>query len=588
MPVPTFGRQISRRRLIGVAGSGGLGLAGAALIGCSSNTKPAPVAPSGQPAAAVSPASVQPKSGGIWRTHLQNEPTNIDIVTEVSANVAAAHNPVYSRLLTWKTGPGIVPASVLQADAAKSWESPDGKTWTFKLQDNLKFHPKPPLNGRVADSEDVKTSYEKFIKVSANRQGLQSLVDRVETPDKNTIVFRLKESYAAFPEVLTDSQGLFVYSKEANAGQIDVQKIEGAIGTGPWMWKSRQPSVALEYERHPEWHIKDAAGRHLPYMAGWRLPIIPEYAQQLAQFAAGQLSTFVPKTDDAEGLIQRVSKVQVEAEPAGEGQAFFAFHHKTAANPMRDVRLRRAWSMAIDKVGLMELFGQFEKAKKLGYQLEGKIGNFPIGTGLTMQYWYLDPFSAQNGPAAQWYAYNPAEAKKLLAAAGYSGQKIIIHTPSPAWLPTLEANIPMLKTVGFNPVINTDEYSQYVGGPYSGKGTWNAAYGNMSTWPTLDQTLDGLLTPTGLRNMSALDVDVPEVPKLYDLVKKQRSATTKEARREIIYDIQRLCGDQMWAVTSVNNRWGTLRFSQTNVRGSGQYKGTQLPSETYPYYWLDA
>src|SRR5262245_23196774 len=107
-----LGTPISRRRMLGTVGAGGLGLMGAALIGCSAGqNKPAAAPAASNQAAGGSGAAAAPKPGGIFRTVIVNEPTNIDIVAEVSANVAAAHNPVYSRLLRYKTGPGVVPGS---------------------------------------------------------------------------------------------------------------------------------------------------------------------------------------------------------------------------------------------------------------------------------------------------------------------------------------------------------------------------------------------------------------------------------------------------------------------------------------------
>jgi ABC-type transport system substrate-binding protein len=46
---------------------------------------------------------------------------------------------------------------------AASWEiSPDGLTYTFKLRPNLKFDPRPPTNGRIMNSADVKWSWEHY------------------------------------------------------------------------------------------------------------------------------------------------------------------------------------------------------------------------------------------------------------------------------------------------------------------------------------------------------------------------------------------------------------------------------------------
>ena len=103
-----------------------------------------------------------------------------------------------------------------------------------------------------------------------------------------------------------------------------------------------------------------------------------------------------------------------------------------------------------------------------------------------------------------------------------------------------------------------------------------------------DETLVNLMVPGGLRNMPALSDKVPDYSKVGELIKKQRTEANKEARRELIYEIQRLSADQMWYVPSINKRWGTLSFAQPNVRNYGQYRGSQPPTETVPYLWMDS
>ena len=291
-----------------------------------------------------------------------------------------------------------------------------------------------------------------------------------------------------------------------------------------------------------------------------------------------------------QGLIQRVPKAKAYAQKPSPNFNMFAFHQQTPTNPMKDVRLRRAWSMAIDRAALFEVFGQFEKAKKLGHTLQGALGNPPIPDGPGMEYWLLDPYGPKMGPTGQWFNHNIAEAKKLVQAAGYDGKPIEIVVPNPTFLPTLEAHIPMLKEVGLNPQIKVMEFSAYVAGPYVGKGPYTAAFGNMTPFPTVDEFCFSYMMPGGIRNMPALDDSVPGATKVFELIRKQRTETNKEARRDTIYEIQRLSADQMWWVPSINQRWGTLAFGQPQVQNFGEYEGAlQAPGEqTYPYYWLDA
>ena len=80
---------------------------------------------------------------------------------------------------------------VLKPSLAKSWEfSPDGKTWTFHLRNDVKWQQLPPVNGRRFTSADVawvanfhveqKTRYRSFFENVA-----------IETPNDYTVVVKL-------------------------------------------------------------------------------------------------------------------------------------------------------------------------------------------------------------------------------------------------------------------------------------------------------------------------------------------------------------------------------------------------------------
>ena len=598
-------RRLSRRGALRGAGVGLAGLAGAAIIGCGDDDEAppagattAPAATQAAAAATTAPAATQaaaaegaPEYGGTITTSTANEPRNISVWYEPSSNVANATSPVYSKLVRWASGPHVEPLSVLEGDAAASWEVKDPTTWVFTLRDNVKFHPKPPLNGRALDSEDVKTSLDRMLVLNPARGIIEDTVESYETPDDKTIIFHLNFPYTSFSEVLTGTLLLYLFSKEANAGDIDDQQIDGAIGTGPWMWKSRNPSISVEWEAHPEWHIKDQMGGKLPYAAGIKTVIIPEYAQSLAQFAAGNLSFFQPATEDAPDLLDRADDPQIRAVPVSTSISYFAMNQNTSENPdtpMVDERLRRAWSMALDRFELLEVMGQFDLARTMGFELEGGIANMPVPYGIHKRFWYLDPFGTDIGDSGQWYKFNPSEAKKLVDASGYDGREIKVGTPSPSWLRTLEPSIPMLTGVGLNAVINVMEYSEYVQGPYAGKGGYDVAYGNMTSWPTIDETAYNLMMPDGARNMPRITESTPGAPPLFDMIRAQRAEADTEARLEIFHNMQRLTSDRQWWVMSINGLWGRLEFAQSNFRNFGTHQEGSggVFGERYPYQWF--
>src|SRR5205085_7176564 len=84
------------------------------------------------------------------------------------------------------------PGHKMGPSLAESWqESPDGKTYTFKLRPNLKFH-----NGDPVTTEDVKFSFERYKGAAAKT--LHDHVAELEIVDPRTVRFHLKEPWPDF------------------------------------------------------------------------------------------------------------------------------------------------------------------------------------------------------------------------------------------------------------------------------------------------------------------------------------------------------------------------------------------------------
>src|ERR1700730_2952437 len=90
--------------------------------------------------------------------------------------------------------------------------SDDGRTYTFKIRDGVKFHDGSPLT-----AADVAASWNKLIfppeGVTSARQSHYMMVDEVAAPDPLTVVFRLKFATAAFLPALADPFN-WIYKKE--------------------------------------------------------------------------------------------------------------------------------------------------------------------------------------------------------------------------------------------------------------------------------------------------------------------------------------------------------------------------------------
>src|SRR5262249_8492397 len=230
------------------------------------------------------------------------------------------------------------------------------------------------------------------------------VIDKVEAPDPNTVVIKLKKPDADFLNILADglTSAIYVFPKEAE----NYDTIKTVIGTGAWTFESLQPGIATTWKRNPNYFLKDAKGRPLPYLDTIKALTIPEYAQQMAQFQAGNTPMFSPKAPDLKSLRQAVPGHELLAYDIPLTFQIFAFRPigSGSTSPFNDERVRRAVSMSIDRSGLIDTLSNDNFYKVEGLEIEKPWHNI-VGAGLTR--WWLDPkAAAQKGEEwAKWYKF---------------------------------------------------------------------------------------------------------------------------------------------------------------------------------------
>src|SRR5829696_2079979 len=156
----------------------------------------------------VAPSFVRaqtPKRGGTLSLRLW-DPPHFDLHAPggLSYKLHILMTFTHSRLVRHKVGPSVVPGTFqLEPDLAESWQQTNETTYVFKLRRGVRWHNKPPVNGRELTADDVVYTYRRFIdtKGHANAHMLKS-VDKVEAVDKYTVKFTLKEPYAWFLDTL--------------------------------------------------------------------------------------------------------------------------------------------------------------------------------------------------------------------------------------------------------------------------------------------------------------------------------------------------------------------------------------------------
>ena len=171
-----------------------------------------------------------PKRGGVVTVRAW-DPPHFDPHLTISYKTHIAYSFTHSRLLKYKAGPSVAPGVFpIEGDIAESWTQPNETTYVFKLRPGVRWHAKPPVNGRELTADDVVYSVERFrtIKGNANAYMLSSL-DKVEALDKYTVRFTLKEPFVWFLDMIANPHAVAIIAPRVR-GQV--RRPEEARGDG--------------------------------------------------------------------------------------------------------------------------------------------------------------------------------------------------------------------------------------------------------------------------------------------------------------------------------------------------------------------
>ena len=281
--------RLTRRHVLGSS----LMAAAATAVACGAKRKPARVPTAVSSSSSASKVKVR---GGTFNWYVTGNPTGLDSDENARYWTQYAVSGVQSRLLQFKVGsdPKQYYEHLTEGDLAISVESPDAVTWTVKLRHDAKFHDVAPVNGHPVQAEDIKATFTRALTDPKNaNRGVLGMIDpaQIQTPSADTVIFKLKYAYAWFQTLIASPTYSWTFPREVLAGAYDPNK--QVIGSGPFLFESYTPDVALTYKRSPGWYEQ---GR--PYVDGARIAIIPDVSQQLAQFTAGNLEVVaVPQND---------------------------------------------------------------------------------------------------------------------------------------------------------------------------------------------------------------------------------------------------------------------------------------------------
>jgi peptide/nickel transport system substrate-binding protein len=320
--------------------------------------------------------SHQADDAGTVNFLIESMPISLDPRIGTEAQSEHLHGLIYDSLVAHDERMTIIP------DLAEKWETPDPQTYVFHLRHGVKFH-----DGRAFTSADVKFTFDSILSgaVQSPKRGTFPMVKSIEAPDAYTVVFHLSEPFSSFLWNLT-RPGIGIVP--AGSGK---EEARSPIGTGPFRVVSVEQDEEIVMERNAEYF------GGAPKIERVRFRVVPEAIVRALELRKGtaDIGGVNSLTPDMVLALTKTPEIFAEEQP-GTQFAYIAFNFEDPVLAHREVRQALAYAT--------------DRATIIRYLLRGEAR--PAASLLPPNHWAYEPNVKQ-------YGYDPAQAEKLLDAAGF-------------------------------------------------------------------------------------------------------------------------------------------------------------------------
>jgi peptide/nickel transport system substrate-binding protein len=516
-----FGR-VSRRRL-----AGGSALAAAGLLAACRGA--APSAKTGQ-------SATIPKLGGQIRLRLTEDPQDWD-VSLLGKGSADGIFFAYDNLVAFKAGSDIAYTDAkLAPELAESWEIQDGgRTFIFHVREGVKWANAAPVNGRSVTSNDIKWSYEYWTRsgqfAGKNLQPAQWAwmfegLDHIETPDDQTAVARFKKPFVPFVPYTAAERGSPIVPHEIYDANGNLSNV--IAGTGPFQMDAANTQRGSQYQWAKNPTFWDSGK---PYIDQIRQLVVPDDASAEAAFRTKQLDVLGDVGDGWNISFEDGERIKRENPAAGTLQSMhpkpLLLYINVEKEPFNDMRARQALSLSIDRDEFVNTF----TGGKGGWALYGAMAGL---------------FSQQE--VRSMLKYDPAQAKSMLAAAGYpNGVDVEFIYPGKTYGDRYISEIQLfqsqLRKGGFNVTLKDVQQQQ---GALKQKHNFQMT---MNPGSTIDGDIDawvyGDFYPGSQKNYQGVND-----PSLAQMLDEQRAESDSAKRLSLLRDIVRYINvEKVWGLS---------------------------------------
>lgn len=354
------------------------------------------------------------------------EPESLDPVKMTSAPAATVGEHVIQRLIYMEENGSLTPM------LATSWSAnADSTVWTFQIRQGVTFHDGAPLN-----AEAVKINLDRFINpdVRAAYRFLLGSVQEVRVTGPYTIELRLAQPFAPILSHLSHSF-IGIVSPRQLQGLPVTGTFEIPIGTGPYRMVSWNRGDAVRMVRN------DAYWGPKPAIPNLVFRFIPEESARIVALETGEADAIMAVPPQDVARLERDPNINVVKQTTVR-TIYIGFNNQKA--PFNDPRVRRALNHAINKQAIVDSIFQGGAVVADAPVVSAVFGHTSVGP----------------------YAYNPTEARRLLAEAGFpNGLDMVLHHPTgryPLDATVAQAVQDMLRAVGVRATLQTREWSAYL------------------------------------------------------------------------------------------------------------------------------
>lgn len=351
---------------------------------------------------ACGPQTAEKKEAGTLRVAIGVDPDTLDPIGQTTTTVQNLVDMVVETLV------GIDEQGVVKPLLAERWEtSSDGLQLTFFLRKGVKFSDGTPL-----DANAVKVSLDRMLdkKLTVPLRGIMGdAIGSVTAVDATTVRIVLKQPAAPIVSALSQTTAGILSPASIQGGGNSYEKAENIVGTGPYLLKERVKSDHVTLTKNVNYW-----GRKANY-AVQEFKIVPEAASRESLVLAGQADMILlPPVSDLNSL-RRNTSVKVLVGPSD--RTIFIAINNYRPGLLQNVQVRQALNYAVDKKSIIKNI-LFDAADALDSPMAKSLfGYCRVGD----------------------YAFDPAKAKTMLAAAGAGDLRVKMITPTGRYIQDKQA-----------------------------------------------------------------------------------------------------------------------------------------------------